>query len=66
MLLAWLEDISRFAGSGPTPSGIVIGLLIVDGVLWLAESLRWFGKGWSAVAAVGALAAVFTSGVARA
>ncbi len=38
----------------------MIGLLIVDGVLWLAESLRWFGKGWSAVAAVGALATVFT------
>jgi hypothetical protein len=45
----------------PTPAWLIVGLLVVEGLLWLAERYTWFWfnehKGWTvliAVAAVGA------------
>ncbi len=45
----------------PTPAWLLLGLLVVEGLLWLSERFQWFGfnekKGWTvliAVAVVGA------------
>jgi hypothetical protein len=27
----------------PTPAWLVLGLLVVEGLLWLSERYRWFG-----------------------
>ena len=49
----------------PTPSWLIFGLLVVEGLLWLSERYRWFWfneqKGWTVligVAAVGVAIAI--------
>jgi hypothetical protein len=34
----------------PTPAWLIVGLLVVEGLLWLSE--RWFPKGWAVLIAV--------------
>jgi len=45
-----------------TPDRIVIGLLIVEGLLWLSERFQWFGvnnhKGWTVLIAVSVVGVV--------
>ena len=40
----------------PTPSWLIFGLLVVEGLLWLSERYRWFAfnshKGWTVLIAV--------------
>ena len=46
-----------------TPDRIVIGVLVVEFILWLSERFQWFGfnqhKGWTVVIAVALVGAVF-------
>ena len=41
----------------PTPAWLLVGLLAVEGLLWLSERFQWFGfnhdKGWTVLIAVG-------------
>src|SRR5271157_1258578 len=49
--------VSKPRGYRLTPDRFVVGLLVVEGLLWLSERFQWFPKGWAvliAVAAVGA------------
>ncbi len=43
----------------PTPSWLIFGLLVVEGLLWLSERYRWFWfnerKGWTVLIAVAAV-----------
>ncbi len=32
----------------PTPGWLIFGVLVVEGLLWLSERLRWFPAGWAA------------------
>ena len=47
----------------PTPSWLIYGLLVVEGLLWLSERFSWFPfnhhKGWTVLIAVVAVCVVF-------
>ncbi len=46
----------------PTPGWLAVGLLAVEGLLWLSERYEWFGfnshEGWTALIAVAAVGAM--------
>ena len=47
----------------PTPGWLIVGLLAVEGLLWLSERFQWFWfnekKGWTVLIAVASVAVVF-------
>ena len=46
----------------PTPAWLIIGLLVVEGLLWLSERFGWFWfnekKGWTVLIAVASVGVV--------
>ena len=46
-----------------TPAWIILGLLLVEGLLWMSEQYRWFGfnshKGWTVLIGVAVVGAAF-------
>jgi hypothetical protein len=45
----------------PTPSWLIVGLLMVEGLLWLSERFQWFDfhKGYAVLIGVAAVGVVF-------
>ena len=47
----------------PTPDRLIVGLLLLEGLLWVSERFQWFAfnrhKGWTVLIAAAAVAAAF-------
>ena len=58
ILLGMADDLPKRCWFSPTPGWLVLGLLAVEGVLFLVERFYWLPKGWSVLIAIAAVAVV--------
>ena len=63
ILTLMADDLPQRRWFCPTPGWLVLGLLAVEGLLWLSEQFHWFGfnshKGWPVLIALASVGIVF-------
>ena len=60
-MVGMTDDLPKRRWFWPTPGWLVVGLLVVEGLLWLSERFQWptWHKGYAVLIAVAAVGATF-------